>query len=68
MEVGNEMEIFIVLTKYNTHQQREEASEDYLSIFLPPHNSVQRIYDWLVGFYGISTFVGYLTLNPFLCK
>ena len=21
---------------------------------------------WLVGFYGISTFVGYLTLNPFL--
>ena len=21
-----------------------------------------------VGFYGISTFVGYLTLNPFLCK
>ena len=23
---------------------------------------------WLVGFYGISTFVGYLTLNPFLCK
>ena len=23
---------------------------------------------WLVGFYGISTFVGYLTPNPFLCK
>ena len=23
---------------------------------------------WWVGFYGISTFVGYLTLNPFLCK
>ncbi len=22
----------------------------------------------LVGFYGISTFVGYLTPNPFLCK
>ena len=21
---------------------------------------------WLVGFYGISTFVGYLTPNPFL--
>ena len=21
-----------------------------------------------VGFYGISTFVGYLTPNPFLCK
>ncbi len=23
---------------------------------------------WFVGFYGISTFVGYLTTNPFLCK
>ena len=23
---------------------------------------------WLVGFYGISTFGGYLTANPFLCK
>ena len=23
---------------------------------------------WLVGFYGISTFIGYLTPNPFLCK
>ena len=23
---------------------------------------------WLVGFYGISTFVGYSTPNPFLCE
>ena len=23
---------------------------------------------WFVGFYGISTFVGNLTPNPFLCK
>ncbi len=23
---------------------------------------------WFVGFYGILTFVGYLTPNPFLCK
>ena len=23
---------------------------------------------WLVGFYGISTFAGYLTPNPFLRK
>ena len=23
---------------------------------------------WLIGFYGISTFVGDLTPNPFLCK
>ena len=26
------------------------------------------LYDWLVGFYGISTFVGYLIPNSFLCK
>ena len=25
MEVGNEMEIFIALTKYNTRQQHEEG-------------------------------------------
>ena len=24
--------------------------------------------NWFVWFYGISTFVGYLTPNPFLCK
>ena len=24
--------------------------------------------DWFGGFYGISTFVGYLKPNPFLCK
>ena len=23
---------------------------------------------WVVGFYGVSTFVGYLMPNPFLCK
>ena len=23
---------------------------------------------WFVGFYGISTFVGYLMPNPFSCK
>ena len=23
---------------------------------------------WFIGFYGISTFIGYLTANPFLCK
>ena len=27
----------------------------------------QILFGWLVGFYGISTFVGYLTPNPFLC-
>ena len=28
----------------------------------------ETFFDWLVEFYGISTFVGYLTPNPFLCK
>ena len=27
-----------------------------------------KLVGWFVGFYGISTFVGYLTPNPFLCK
>ena len=32
--------------------------------------TAKQIYEkgWLVGFYGISTFVGYLTPNQFLCK
>ena len=32
-----------------------------------PYSAGQK-YLWLVGFYGISTFVGYLTPNPFLSK
>ena len=27
-----------------------------------------QLVGWLVGFYGISTFVGYLMPNPFLYK
>ena len=27
--------------------------------------SIFSCYIWMVGFYGISTFVGYLTPNPF---
>ena len=30
--------------------------------------SIMIMVGWLVGFYGISTFVGYLIPNPFLCK
>ena len=48
MEGGNEMEIFITLTKYNTHQQREEGTHCLwwlLSKNTPPHNSVQHIYE-----------------------
>ena len=29
---------------------------------------IMTLVGWLVGFYGISTFVGYLTPNPFLWK
>ena len=28
----------------------------------------KRLVGWFVWFYGVSTFVGYLTPNPFLCK
>ena len=31
-------------------------------------NTCQTENNFLVGFYGISTFVGYLTLNQFLWK
>ena len=31
-------------------------------------HSFYRLDAWLLGFYGISTFVGYLRPNPFLYK
>ena len=31
-------------------------------------NVLDWLVGWLVGFYGISTFIGYLMPNPFLCK
>ena len=38
----------------------------------PERGVSERIDGWVDGlvcwFYGISTFVGYLTPNPFLCK
>ena len=38
-------------------------------LWLSRHPSLFPIcFGWLVGFYGISTFVGYLMPNPFLCK
>ena len=35
---------------------------------LPLFTEWLSLVGWLVGFYGISTFVGYLRPNPFLCK
>ena len=32
------------------------------------YKMIKRLVGWFVGFYGISTFVGYLMPNPFLCK
>ena len=32
------------------------------------YTDVGWLVGWLVGFYDISTFVNYLTPNPFLCK
>ena len=42
----------------------EDSSNDLLVKSHPRRLSLV----WLVGFYGISTFVGYLTPNPFLFK
>ena len=50
IQVGNEIEIFITLTKYNTCQPCEEGKPllvvyYLISILTAPHNSVQHIYD-----------------------
>ena len=33
-----------------------------------PLAALDWLVGWLVGFYGIPPFLGYLTPNPFLCK
>ena len=50
MEFGNEMEIFITLTKYSTRQLYEHGNSllmvNYLvGILTPSYNSVRRIYE-----------------------
>ena len=36
--------------------------------YMPKPESILENDGWLVGFYGILTFVVYLMPNPFLCK
>ena len=45
---------------------RYTAYADDVSVLITSSAEVED--GWLVGFYGISTFVGYLMPNPFLCK
>ena len=51
-----------------------EAAVYYFSYYDTVSHSFQTVSGfknvdgWSVGFYGISTFVGYLTPNTFLCK
>ena len=44
--------------------EKKKMLGEYLDIYM---SRVRKI-DWLVWFYGISTFVGYLTPNPYLWK
>ncbi len=48
------------------------GSEEPSGCSVPTRFTTGWLFGWLVGwlvvFYGISTFVGYLTPNPFLCK
>ena len=37
-----------------------------VSYLIPVNSTFFRLVVWLFGFYGISTFVGYLMPNPFL--
>ena len=51
-------------THTNTYFQKHLVDLLCEIMFVPIHRGV----GWLVGFYAISTFVGHLTPNPFLCK
>ena len=60
--------------EYFTSRESTGRSRSYMNIIrMESSKQYQSALDWyglvwLVGFYGISTFVGYLTPNPFLCK
>ena len=43
------------------------AYQPFMGYLMPKFNSFLMV-GWLFGFYGISTSVGYLMPNPFLCK
>ena len=56
-----------ILVQIQTLTIRVETSK--YSILKLCDRSFKKMVGWLVGsFYGVSTFVGYLTANPFLCK
>ena len=62
----NELVFSFKSLKIQLHNVRENSyniPEIHLKIF----NLFKHLV-WFVWFYGISTFVGYLTPNPFLCK
>ena len=45
--IGNEMEIFITLTKYNTRRRSELVVNYLASLYYPPYNNVRRVYkEW----------------------
>ena len=47
---------------------RLREQNDPHRVYEPVNFGLGLVDGWLVGFYGISTFVGYFTPNPFLCK
>ena len=62
-----------MITKAINEVARKTMIEYLLETKIIKMNSYQKEYNrlnWfgLVWFYGISTFIGYLTPNPFLCK
>ena len=53
------------MSKLSDLKQFSLAQAHSLLLFDP---KIGWLVGWFIGFYGISTFVGYLTPNLFLCK
>ena len=49
-------------------QFQKRVKSDREGIYIREGSKSEELVGWLVGFYGISTFVCYLMLNPFLYK
>ena len=50
------------------HYERKKERKKERKCKKKARNIYIKLVGWFVGFYGISTFLGHLTPNPFLCK
>ena len=60
--------IYENITMSRKKDTSSKQKENMVKLLSGENTTLEIVVGWLVGFYGISTFVGYLISNPFLYK